>query len=186
MNHGNGEKGIKASGQTLPADDQAAVLALEPGKGPLSLIARDLLFDRPSPRLAAFPDAFRNLGANAAGAEAPAEVFGIIAFIRCQHLEAFAWSALFTRTDVQGVQQWDDLGPLVSVRGRGARGQRHASTIREAMDEDTFAFPAIRDALTAAFARGKTKHPRRRTATESSHVPQQARGGVLAWQPASR
>jgi hypothetical protein len=53
------------------------------------------------------------------------------------------------------------------------------------MDEDTFAFPAIGDPLTAAFARGKTSHPRRHTAIESSRVPRRARVGALAWRPAS-
>jgi hypothetical protein len=120
MNHSNGEKRIEARGQTFPADHQTAVLVLEPGKRPLGLVARDLLFDRPSSRLAAFPDAFGDLGANPASAEAPSEVFGIIALIRCQHLEAFARSALFPCADVQGIQQRDHLGPLVPVGGRGA------------------------------------------------------------------
>jgi hypothetical protein len=186
MNHGHGEKGVKARGQTLLADDQAAVLALAPGKRPLSLIVWDIWFDWPSPRLAPFPYAFGNLGANPAYAQATAEGFGIIPLICCQHLEAFARSALPTRTDVQGVQQGDDLGPLVPIRGRRVRAQRHAGGIRKGMHEHGFAFPAIRDALTAAFARGNRPHPRRRTATAPFHAPQRARGGALTWPPASR
>jgi hypothetical protein len=184
MNHREGEERIEVGGEPFSADDQAAVLALEPCKRPLGLVARDIVFDRPSPPLTAFPDSFGYLGANAACAEATAEVFGIIALIRCQDPEPFARSALFPRADVQGIQQREDLGPLVPIRGRGARGQRHARGIREAMDEEAFTFPAIRNPLTAAFARGKTSHPRRRTATESSRAPQPARVGALAWQPA--
>src|SRR5688500_9091078 len=104
MHHGNGEKRIEARGQTFPADHQAAVLPLEPGQRPLGLVARDLLFDRPSPRLAAFPSAFEDLGPNAACSEASAEVCGIIALIRGQPLEALARSTLFPRADVQGLQ----------------------------------------------------------------------------------
>jgi hypothetical protein len=185
MNHRNGEKRIEAGGQTFPADNQTAVLALEPGKPPLGLVAWDRLFDRPSPRHAAFPDAFGDLGANPVCAEAAAEVSGVIALIRCQHLEAFARAALFPHADVRGIQQRDNLGPLVPVRGRGTRGQRPASTVREAMDEDTFAFPVIRHPLTAAFAREKTSHPRRHTASESSLAPRRAQAGALAWRPAS-
>jgi hypothetical protein len=122
MHHSESEKRIEASGQTFPADDQTAILALEPGKRPLGLVARDLLFDRPSPRLAAFPDAFGDLRANPACAEASAEVFGIITLIRGQYLEAFARSALLTCADVEAIQQRDNLGPLVPVRGRDARG----------------------------------------------------------------
>ena len=87
--------------------------------------------------------------------------------------------------DVQGIQQREDLGTLVPIRGRGAHGQRHAGGIREGMDEETFAPPATRAPLTAACARGKTSHPRRRTAPELSRVPRRARGGALACRSAS-
>ena len=186
MHHGYGEKGMKARGQPFPADHQAAVLALEPGKRPLRLIARDRFFDRPSPRPAAFPNAFGDLGANATRAEAPAKIFRIIPFIRGQHLEALARSAALPRAHAQGVQQWDDLGALVTIGRRGAYRQRHAGGIREGMDENAFAFPAMRHPFTAAFARGKTSRPQRRTATESGRVPRPAPAGALAWPPASR
>jgi hypothetical protein len=185
MNHCQGEERIEAGSEPFPGHDQAAVLALEPGKRPLGLVARDSIFDRPSPRLMAFPDAFGYLGANAACAEATAEVFGVIALICCQDPEPFARSTLPPRADVHGIQQREHLGPLVPIRGRGARGQRHACGIREAVDEEALAFPAIRNPLTAACARGKTSHPRRHTATESCRVPQPVRGGALAWRPAS-
>jgi len=91
---------------------------------------RDILVDRPPPWLAALPHPFGKLGANPACAVE--EVFGIISLIRSQHLESYARSTPLIRADVQCVQQSDELGPLVTMSGRGARGQRHARGIREA------------------------------------------------------
>jgi len=155
VNHGNSKKRVEASGDTFPAHDQSAILPLKPGKCPLDLEARDSLFDRPPPRLAALPHPFGNLRPDTACAEGMTEVFGIIPLICRQNLEAFTWSAPFARADVEGIQQRDDLGPLVTIGRRRARGHRHASTVREAVDVDAFAFSAIGDSLTAAFARGK-------------------------------
>src|SRR5918999_5356090 len=186
VNQSYGKKRVEASGETFPADNQAAVLALEPRKRPLGLITGHILFDRPPPRCAALPYPFGNLGPDAASAETMPKVCGVIPLIHCQHLGSFTRSAACASADVQGIQQREDLGPLVTIGRRGARGQRQARALREAMDEDAFAFAAIGDALTAAFSRGKTSRPRRRTATESCHVPQRARGGALASRPASR
>jgi hypothetical protein len=177
---------MKAGGPPFPADHQAAVLAVELGTRSLSLIARDHLFDRPSPRLAAFPDTLGDPGAKTTVAEAPAKIVGSRPILRGQHLEALARSALLPRAHAQGVQQRDDLGALVTIGRPGAYRQRHAGGVREGMDEHTFAFPAMRDPFTAAFARGKTSRPRRRTATESGRVLPRAQAGALAWQPASR
>jgi hypothetical protein len=41
MNHRDGEKHVEAGRETFPADDQSAVLALEPRKRPFGLKARD-------------------------------------------------------------------------------------------------------------------------------------------------
>jgi hypothetical protein len=180
MQQGDDEKCIEAGGQTFPADDQAAVLPLEPGKGALGLKARNVLPEGTPTWFPGVPHPLGNLGPNPTFPESLAKICGIIPFVHGQHLEPFAWSAPCTRADAQGIQQRDDLGPLVTIGGRGARGQRHASGVREAVDEDAFAFPAIRDALTAPFARGKRSHPQRRTATESSRVPRPAQVGALA------
>jgi hypothetical protein len=142
MKHGNRAQGIAASGQTCPADAHAAVLALAPGPWPLGVVARDLFFARPAPRLAALPAACGKLGATPACAAATAQVFGLMALLRCQHRAACARSTPLTRA-------------------------------------------ALRHARTAAWARGQTRHPRRRTATAACRVPRQARGGALAWRPAS-
>jgi hypothetical protein len=81
VNHGHGKKRVEAGGQTLPAHDQAAVLTLKPGKRPLGLVARHVLFDRPPPRFAALSRPFGDLGPDLAPAEAMTEVFGVIPLI---------------------------------------------------------------------------------------------------------
>ncbi len=121
MNDSDDEKRIEAGSKTLPADNQSAVLALEPGECPLSLKARDALFDRPAAWPPSLPHPFRDLGANPACAEALAKPLGIISFISRHDLEPFTRSAPFARADVDGIQQGDDLGPLVAIRGRGTR-----------------------------------------------------------------
>jgi hypothetical protein len=185
VNHGDGEKCVEADRETFPADDQAAVLPLEPCKRPLGLEARDGLFDGAPPRLSGFPYTLGDLGPDPASAESMAEVLSIIPFIRRQDPEPFARSALFAGADVEGIQQGEDLRSLIAIRRCCACGQRHASTVRETVDENTFAFPAIRDALTAAFARGKRLRPRHHSATESGPVPRPARAGELASRPGS-
>jgi hypothetical protein len=69
MHHRHGEKCVEACRETLPADDQAAVLALEPRKRPLGLEARNILFNGSPTSLSVFPDAFRDLGANTSFAQ---------------------------------------------------------------------------------------------------------------------
>lgn len=185
MTHGHREQRIEAGSETFPADDQPAVLAVEPGNGPLGLGARDFLVDWPAPGRTAVPSSFGQLGANPARAPATAEVAGLIALIRRQPREACARSALFPGAAGQGSQPRDDLGPLVPMGGGRVRGQRQARGIREAMDADALALPALRHPRTAACARGKRRHPRPQTATASCRVPQRARIGAPAWQPAS-
>src|SRR5919199_2968665 len=122
VNDGHHKKRVEAGGETFPAHDQSTVLPLKPGKRPLDLEARDRLFDRPPPRLAALPYPFGNLGPDTACAKARTEVFGIIPFIRHQNLEAFAWSAPFAGADMEGIQPREDLGALVRIGGHRARG----------------------------------------------------------------
>jgi DNA methylase len=186
MNHRHGEKRVEACRKTFPADDQTAVLALEPGKCPFGLEARNILVDRPPTRLSGLPHPFGDLRADPPSTEALAQVFGVIAVVRRQHLESFARSAAFTRAEAEGIQQGEDLGALVPIGRRRAQGQWHASGVREAVDEHTFAFAAIRNTLTTAFARGNTSHPRPRTATESCRVLRQSRGFGRAWRRVCR
>src|SRR5919202_3990007 len=181
MHHGHGKKGVEAGGETFPAHNPAPVLALKPGTRPLDLIARHVLVEWPPPRFAALPHPCGNLGPDTAAAAATAEVCGVIPLIHRQHLEALTWPALCAGAEVQGIQPRHDLSPLVPIGRRRARGQGHACTIREAMDEETFTVAAIGDPLTAALARGQRSHPPRRRATESARVPRPARAAGLAW-----
>jgi hypothetical protein len=121
MHQSNGEERIEAGGAALPADDQPAVLALEPRERPLGLKARDSLLNRSSARLSGLPHPFRDLGSDPASAESMTQVLSVIPFIGCHDLEPLARSARCTRTDVEGIQQWEHLGPLVAIGGRGAR-----------------------------------------------------------------
>src|SRR5918911_3592221 len=95
MHHRHREQCVDVYRETLPTDDQAAVLALEPRQRPLGLEARDVLLHGAPTPLAIFPDALRDLGAHPTVTKAPAKACGIIPLIRCQHLESFARSAPF-------------------------------------------------------------------------------------------
>jgi hypothetical protein len=134
-------------------------------------------------RPAGLPRPCGALGPDPACAESMAQAFGLIPFPCRQDLEPFARSAACAGTDVQGLQSWTDLGPLVTCRGRCARGPGHTSAVRAVVDENALAVSAIGDALTAACARGKRSHPRRRSPTESGRVPRPVRAGGLASPP---
>jgi hypothetical protein len=121
MHDGDDEECIETGRKTFPADNQPAVLALKPCECPFSLKARDALFDRSPTWLPSLPHPFRDLGANPACAEVLTKPLGIIPFIGRHDLEPFTGPAPFARADAHGIQQGDDLGPLVAIRGRGTR-----------------------------------------------------------------
>jgi hypothetical protein len=100
MHHRNGEKRVEASCATFPADDQSAVLALEPRQRPLGLAARDVLLKGAPTRLSVFPHPVGELGAKTPLTKAMAKVFGVISFIRRQPLDPFARAAAFARAEV--------------------------------------------------------------------------------------
>ena len=79
MNDSDGEERVEAGGDSFPAHDQAAVLPLEPGKRPLGLEARDVLFHGAPTRLSRLPHPFGDLGPDTTGAEAMTEV------LACMH-----------------------------------------------------------------------------------------------------
>ena len=114
MPHRHREKCIEACRKTFPADDQSAVLAVEPRKRPLGLEARDDPFDGASTRLSVVSDAFRDLGADTPWTKAMAKVLGVISCIRRQHLEPFVRSAACGRAHVESIQQREAPGPFVS------------------------------------------------------------------------
>jgi hypothetical protein len=180
MDCGNGQKRREACRKPFPADDQAAVLFLKPGKRPLRLEAGDCHLDRAATRFLGLPDAFGDLRPNAASAQLQAQCFGVIAPVGRQHPGTFARTPRLASPQADSVKQREHLGPLIAIGRCGTVGQGHASRIGEAVNEDPLAFASTSHALTAAFARGKTSRLRRRTATESSRVPRQGRGFGLA------
>ena len=132
MHHRHREQGVEACRETFPADDQAAVLALEPRKRPLGLEAWDVLVHGAPTWLSGVPDSCRELGADTPWAEALAHVFGVIALIRRQHLEPLARSAACARAHVESIQPgrtWARSSPLAGV-GRVDHGRPEASVRR--------------------------------------------------------
>jgi hypothetical protein len=180
MDRGDGQKRRKACRKPLPANDQAAVLFLKPGKRTLCLEAGDIHLDGAAPRFLGLPDAFWDLRPNAAFAQLQAQCFGVIALVGRQYPGTFARTPRLASPQADGVQQREHLGPLIAIGGCCAIGQGHASRVGEAVNEDPLAFASTSHTLTAAFARGKTSHPRLRTATESSRVPRRSPGAGLA------
>ncbi len=87
MHDGDDEERIEAGSKTLPADNQSAVLALEPCERPFGLKARDALFDRSAAWATSLPHPPRDLRANPACAEALAKPLGIISFVSRHDLE---------------------------------------------------------------------------------------------------
>src|SRR5262249_32607889 len=90
VDRGEGQKRLKAGRNALPADHQAAILLLEPGKGALGLKPWYHFFDRSAAIVLRLPDPLRDLRPDPTLAQYLPQGFRIIAFIRCDDLEAFA------------------------------------------------------------------------------------------------
>ena len=166
MDCGDRQERREACGETLPTDDQTAILLLKPGKRPLSLKTRYVDLDGSTSWLLGLPDPFRDLGPDAPRAELLAQVFGIIPFIGGDDFGTLPGASTPAGSEVDRVQQRHDLSALIPIRRRGMVYQRHAGRVGETVDEDAFTFAAIGHALTAAFARGKKSRRRPRTAIE--------------------
>ena len=82
MDHRDGKKSVDAHHETLPTDDQAAILLLEPGKGALGLKAGDVLLDWSPTWGLALPDPLRDLCPHPPVTELLAQGLGVIPFIR--------------------------------------------------------------------------------------------------------
>ena len=122
MDHGHGQKRVAARRDTFPADDQPAVFCLEPGKRPLGLEAWHRLFDRAPTVFLGLLDPLRHLPSPATAPEVLAEGLGIIPCIRGQDLETFPRSARCARTDLDGIQQGNDVRPLIAISWRRGSG----------------------------------------------------------------
>src|SRR5919205_4555586 len=180
VDRGDCQKRVKAGGNALPAHHQTTILLLEPSKGPLGLEPRDDLLNRPATVFFGLPDPLRELRPDPPFPELLPERLGIIPFIRCDHLETFPWATPFARMHLDRIKQRQHLCPLVAVGWRGAVRQGQPVPLGEAVDENACAFPAVGDALAPTLARGKKRHRRRHTPTESCLVPRLPPECVLA------
>jgi hypothetical protein len=129
MDCSNGRKCHKARGEPLPANDHTTVFFLKPGQGPLGLEMRHIDCDWSASGLLGFLYAFGHLRPDLTFAQLLAQVFGVIPFIGSDDLRPFAGASRLASPKANGVQQRDDLGPLVPRGGhrRLARGIPAAS-----------------------------------------------------------
>jgi len=183
VNRRQSQKRLKACGNALPTDHQAAILLLEPGKGALRLKAWDCLFDRSPPGLFRLPDALRDLRPDTPLPELLPQRLRILPFICRNPFETFAGATAFARAHLDRIEQRHSLRPLIPIGRRDAIRQGHAAPLGEAVDEDPLAFPPVRDALAATLPRGKKRHRRRHTPNESCHVLRQFPESGLASRP---
>jgi hypothetical protein len=181
VTHGPGQKCVETCDETCPAHHHAPVLPLNPGTRPLPLGARHVRFQRPPPRVAVPPHPCGQLGPEPPSAEALPEVWGVIALIPRQHLEALTRAAACASAAVADSQPRQDWSPLVPMGRRRARGPWPARPVREAMAEKPVAVAARGAPFTAARARGQKRHPPHQTAPESSRVLRPAPAAGLAW-----
>jgi hypothetical protein len=103
MDRSDCQKRVKASRNALPADHQAAILLLEPGKGALGLKPGHDFFDRSAPVFLGLPDPLRKLRPNPTLAQGLAQGFRIIPFIRRENLQPFTRTPPVTSTDLHRI-----------------------------------------------------------------------------------
>ena len=147
MNHGDGKQCLEAHRETLPTEDQAAILFLEPGKGALSLEAWHLPLDRSATSELAPPDPCGHLRPNAPGAELLAQDFGVISFVRHDDLQAFPGASSLAGPPLDRVQPGDSLGTLIALGRCDASGPGHPRYLGEAVDENPLPFAAVGNPL---------------------------------------
>lgn len=155
MNNCQGQKCRKASCKAFPAHHQAAILLLEPGKGPLRLEPWHRYVERSAPMFLGLPDALRDLRADPALTELLAQGWRITACIRREHLGAFPWASGMACAPMDGVQERQDLRAFIPMGGRDALGQGHAITRRQTMAQDALALTTPGNLLTPSFPGGK-------------------------------
>jgi len=104
VNRGESQECLETCGDALPADDQATVFLLKPGKGPLGLEPWNRLCDGPTTIFLGLPDALRDLCPDPPLPELLAQRFRIIAFIRGDHFQTFAGTAPCARADLDRIK----------------------------------------------------------------------------------
>src|SRR5262245_51183798 len=115
MDRGDRQPCRKACRNALPPHDQTTILLLEPGKRPLGLEPRHHFFDGSATVFLRLPDPLGYLGSDTTLAKLLPEGFGIIPFICCDDLEAFARAAPFPRADLDRIEQRHYLSTLISI-----------------------------------------------------------------------
>src|SRR5215510_9153470 len=98
MNGRHCQKRVETCGKTLPPDDQAAILFLEPGEGALGLEAGHHCVDRTAPVFLGLPHALRDLRPDATLPELLTQGFRIVPFISGDDVETFTRTASCART----------------------------------------------------------------------------------------
>src|SRR6266850_7221724 len=174
MNGRHCQKRVETCGNTLPPDDQTAILFLQPGEGALGLEARHHFFDWTAPVFLGLPDALGNLRPDATLPELLTYGFRIVPFIGGDDVETFTRTTSCARPHLDRIEQGHHLGTLIPIGRGGAMRQGHAIPRRQTMDEHSLAFAATSHALTPTFPRGKKRHQRRHTPSESCRVPRPA------------
>src|SRR5262249_30175617 len=122
VNRGESQECLETCGDALPADDQAPVFLLKPGKGPLGLEPWHHLCDGPPPIFLGLPDALRDLGPAPPLPELLAPRFRILAFLRGDDAPPVAGAAPFARAALDGSKRRQPLGPLAPPGPRRAAG----------------------------------------------------------------
>src|SRR6516162_753404 len=111
VNRGESQECLETCGDALPADDQAPVFLLKPGKGPLGLEPWHHLCDGPTPIFLGLPDALRHLGPDTPLPELLAQRFRIIAFSLADDEQPGAWAASWGRAELYSIQPRQPLWP---------------------------------------------------------------------------
>src|SRR5882724_7173509 len=116
MDSCQGQKRRKAGRKALPADHQAAILLLEPGKRMLSLEPGHRLFNGSAAGFLGLPDALGNLRPNATPPEPLPQGFRIVSFIGGKDFETFAGAAPGARPHLDRIKQRHPYGQNIRTR----------------------------------------------------------------------
>src|SRR6266705_2367674 len=184
MDGSKSQKRLKACGNALPADHQAAILLLEPGTGALGLASWDDFFAWSTPVVLRLPDPLRDLRPDTPLPELLPQRLRLIALFRRHDLEPCARTTPCAGADCHGLKHRHHWCPLVPLGRCGAVGQGHAAPLRETVDPDPFALPPAGDALAATLPRGHKRHQRRHPPNASSRVPRPSPASARASRPA--
>ncbi len=141
MDRRKSKKRLKACGNALPTDHQAAILLLEPGKCALSLQSWDGFFDRSAPGLCSLPDALQDLRPDTPLPELLPQRLRILPLLRRDPFETFVGVTAFARVHLDSSKQRHHLSTRIPLGWRDAVRQGHAAPLGAAVDEDPLAFP---------------------------------------------